>query len=90
MVENNTVFVDFAAVVDIAALATSLHPSGKDTALHVARSPWGRTHVLSEEASSLSFVLNFHPHSPWFRRFNSCLGRLHNAGIWSYMLTKAK
>ena len=85
VLENDSVFLEYESIVDTAILATSRHPTGKDTAFHLANKPLGNIF-----AGHISFTFYFHPMNPWNERFDSLLRNLHNAGIWHEIIKRTK
>ena len=85
VLENGTVFLEYESIVEIAILATSNHPTGLDTAFHLAMEPLG-----SVLAGTITFTFHFYPMNPWFERFDSCLSWLHDAGVWHEIVKRSK
>ncbi len=80
LAEGGSLFVDYASVVDIAILATTRHPTGKDTAFHLSKTIMGDDYL--SESQLIRYTFYVHPMIPWFTQFNTHLQWLHDCGTW--------
>ncbi len=85
MKESGNIYVEYGSVIDIAILATTQHPTGKDTAFHLAKN------ITSlNEDNLVDFLFYFHHISPLFDPMNSLLLWLHNCGLWHEFIQRSK
>ncbi len=85
MQENESIFVEYASVVDIAILATSRHPTGKDTAFYLAYNLANYKSVLY-----IHYSFYIHPMTHWFDKMDYHLNWLHNCGLWDEIIQRSR
>ena len=83
--ENGNIYAEYGAVIDIAILATTQHPTGKDTAFHLAKNI-----IQLNEENMVDFLFYFYPISPLFEPMNSLLLWLNNCGLWNEFIQRSK
>ncbi len=82
---NKSIYVEYASLVDMAILATTQHPTGKDSAFHLARNI---TRINDEY--QISYLFYFYPMSPWIESFNTQISWLHDSGLWHEFIWRSK
>ncbi len=86
MQENGSIFVEYASVVDIAILATSRHPTGKDTAFYLAYTLGGTW----EKDFTIAYSFHVNPMNHWFDNMDYYLLWLHNCGLWHEIIKRSR